>query len=469
MTQTNRPTLITGATVVTGDAHLGVLEDADVLIVGEDIAAIGRGLEHPDAELVDAGGMIAMPGFVDTHRHTWEAPFHAIGADWNTGQYLTGIHLGLSKYMRPEDTYNGILIGALDALDSGITTLLDWSHNMETPEHADASVAALRDAGLRAVLGHGGGYTMWTTPSEIPHTRDAVRIRSEYFSDNDPARNLVTMALATRGPEYSSMAASVQDWALAAELDLRVTTHLGAGEYGRARPVARMHERGLTGPHVTYIHCNLLAEDEIDIIADTGGTVSIASDVEIEMHMGFPAAGRMVAHGIRPSLSLDVVVTTAGDMFGAMRTTLQIERALQYQPDEFRRAALSTADVFDFATLQGARTLGMDHLIGSLTPGKRADLVLLDTRNLALTPMNHPVGAIVQVANPGHVDSVFVNGRAVKRGGRLLRDDLDRIRAEAVRTRDRVMERSRDDPGLNGARIGGAWMPPELLAPEEFH
>ncbi len=468
MAEANRPTLITGATVVSGDEHIGVLENADVLIVGDSIAGVGHGLEHPDAEVIDATGMIAMPGFVDTHRHTWEAPFHEIGADWNTGQYLTGIHLGLSKYMRPEDTYNGILLGALDALDSGITTLLDWSHNMETPDHADASVAALRDTGMRAVLGHGGGYTMWTTPSDTPHTRDAVRIRSQYFADNDPAHGLVTMALATRGPEYSTMAASEEDWRLASELDLRITTHLGAGEYGRARPVARMHERGLTGPNVTYIHCNLLAEDELDIIADTGGTVSIASDVEIEMHMGFPAAGRMVAHGIRPSLSLDVVVTTAGDMFGAMRTTIQIERALQYQPDEFRRAPLSTRDVFDFATLQGARTLGLDHLVGSLTPGKRADLLLLDTRNLALTPLNYPIGAIVQVANPGHVDSVFVNGTAVKRHGRLLRSDVDAIRAKAVATRDEVMERSKDDPGLNGAGVGGGWLPPELLPPEEF-
>ena len=453
--------------MVTCDESYGVILNGDILITGDQIGAIGPGLAHPDAETIDATGMIAMPGFVDSHRHTWEAPFHAIGADWNAGQYLTGIHLGLSKYMRPEDTYNGILLGALDALDTGITTLLDWSHNMETPEHADASVQALRDSGMRAVLAHGGGYTMWNAPSDVPHTRDALRVRSRHFPDNDGRRNLVTMALAARGPDYSTMRVSEMDWQLAREMDTRITVHLGAGEWGRRRPVARMHDRGMTGPEVTYVHCNVLAEDELKIIADTGGTVSTAPDVEIELGMGFPAAGRMVHHGIRPSLSLDVVVTTAGDMFGAMRTTLQIERALQYQPDEFARAPVSTKDVLDFATLQGARTVGLGHVTGSLTPGKKADLLLLSTSNLALTPMNNPIGAIVQVANPGHVDSVFIDGKRVKRDGRLLRSDIDAVRRSAVETRDYVIAQAQRDPGLRGAKVGGDWFPPEVSPPAQ--
>jgi 5-methylthioadenosine/S-adenosylhomocysteine deaminase len=462
-----RPLLIKHATVVTGDPSIGVVEDGDVLVLAGEISEIGPGLEHPEAETIDASGMIAMPGFIDTHRHTWEAPFRAVGADWTVGHYLTGIHAGVSQYFRPQDTYAAIMLGALDALDSGITTLLDWSHNIETPEHADASVQALFDSGMRAVFAHGGGYSMWQAPSSVPHTRDVVRVRNQYFPSDT---GLVTLALAARGPEYSTMEVTEHDWALAKELDTRISVHLGAGDWGRNRPVARLYERGMMGPEITYVHCNVLAEDEFKMIADTGGTGSIAADVEIEMGMGFPATGRFMDAGVRPSLSIDVVVTTAGDMFGAMRTTLQLQRALDHQAtprtSEIERMRISTSDVFEFGTLQGARACGLEDITGTLTPGKKADLVLLNTRRLGLTPMNNPVGAIVQCACAGDVDSVFVEGRALKRDGRLLHVDADKIRREAITTRDYVIAAASKNPGLAGISLGGDWYPPLLVAPE---
>ncbi|GIH16331.1 TRZ/ATZ family hydrolase [Rugosimonospora africana] len=452
------PILIKNATVVTGDADLGVIDGGDVLVVGECIDQVAPGIVVDGAAVIDATDMIAMPGFVDSHRHTWEASFRALGADWDVQQYLTGI-LGLTRYMRPYDTYNGILLGALEALDAGVTTLLDWSHCVETPEHTDAAVQALRDSGLRAVFAHGGGHSMWNFPSDVPHTGDVRRVRTQHFSDNNGARNLVTMALAVRGPEFSTMPVAEGDWLLAAELDLPITVHLGAMEQGRGRPVAALHERGMTGPGVTYVHGNLLGDDELTIIADTGGSTSVAATVEMELHLGFPATGRMLRHGIRPSLSVDVPAAASGDMFNVMRTTYQIERALQFQPDEFPRAPVSVKDVFDFATANGAYTLGLEHVTGSLTPGKKADLVLLDAHDLALSPINNALGAIVQNAHAGHVDSVFVNGRAIKRGGRLLHPDIDAVRRRASQTRDDVFERAAADPTLGTPRIGGDWRP----------
>ncbi len=454
------PLLIKNATVVTGDPDLGVIEGGDVLVVGELIDRVARGIVIDGATAIDATDMIAMPGLVDTHRHTWEAPFRAISADWDIRHYLTGI-LGLTRHMRPSDTYNGTLLGALEALGGGITTLLDWSHSVETPEHADAAVEALRDSGIRAVFAHGGGHSMWDFPSDVPHTRDVRRIRTQYFSGNDSARDLVTMALAVRGPEFSTMPVVEGDWLLAAELDLPITVHLGAMELGRGRPVAALHERGMTGPGVTYVHGNLLADDELAMIADTGGTSSVAAAAELELHLGFPATGRMMHHGIRPSLSVDVTVAASGDMFHVMRTAHQIEHALQFQPDEFSRAPVSVRDVFDFTTANGAHTLGLEQVTGTLTPGKKADLVLLDARGFALGRMNNPLGAIVQDAHAGHVDSVFVSGRAMKRGGRLLHADIDAVRQRAVQTRDDVFERAAKDPRLGTPGIGGDWRPPE--------
>ena len=457
-------TLIKGATVITMDAGLGVLPVGDVLVEGETITRIAPSIEVGEAEVIDAAGKVVIPGLIDTHRHTWQAFLRGIAADWTLGQYMTGLHLGLSAHFTPEDTYAGNLLGAVEALGSGITTLLDWSHNVDTPAHADAAVEALFDSGIRAVFGHGGGARMYQVPSEMRHDEDVRRVQEQYFSSDD---QLVTMAMALRGPQFATLDVTEHDLRLARELGLAVTMHAGDGEWGRSRPITRMRERGMLGSDITYVHCNTLADDELADIADSGGTASIAPDIEMQMGHGWPATGRLMKHGVRPSLSIDTCVSNGGHMFGTMRATLATQRAIDNEaPGASDRPAvtLTSHDVLSFATIEGARACHLDHKVGSLREGKQADIVVLDATDLGLSPLNNPVGQVVYAAHPGHVETVLVAGRVVKRDGKLVGDIGRRARDLGIRARDGIFERARRTESLAAAGIGGEWMPAPLSA-----
>lgn len=451
-------TLLRGGTVITSASTGEVLPDTDILISADGrIEAIGRDLAVDDAEVIDVAGRIVLPGFVDTHRHTWQSVVRNIASDWSLTEYLAGLHTGLSKYFRPEDTYNGNYLGALEALDTGITTLVDWSHNLATPAHADAAVQALKDTGMRAVFAHGGGNKQWGAPLPSPndHPEDARRVRDEHFSDDG---GLVTMALALRGPQFVTPEVNKRDFQLAADLDLRVTVHVGDGYFGKSGPVRKLRDDGLLSDRTTYVHCCTLGDDELQMIADSGGTASVAPDVEMAMGHGFPATGRLLAHGIRPTFSIDVCSLNGGDMFGTMRTALGMQRALDNAPavetgEVVERIGLTCGDVMQFATLDGAHAAGLADTTGSLVVGKAADIVVLDDRSLALTPLNNPVGAVVYNAHPGLVRDVFVQGKRVKRDGVLVGVDYARLKASAEASRDYLVAE------MPSARTDGSWHP----------
>jgi cytosine/adenosine deaminase-related metal-dependent hydrolase len=453
--------LLAGGIVVTCVAD-EVLWPGDILIRDGRIAAIAPHLEAESARRIDVSGRIVMPGLVDTHRHTWQSIVRNIASDWTLDQYLVGLHIGLSRYFRPEDTYIGNLLGALEALDAGITTLLDWSHNLYTPEHADAAVNALRESRIRAVFAHGGGAEQWggVMPSPVPHPEDVRRIRSRYFSAND---GLVTMALALRGPQFSTVDVTRHDFGLARELDLRVTVHVGDGHWGKIKPIHILNECGLLSDRTTYVHCNTIADDELKLIAGSGGTSSMAPDVEMQMGHGWPATGRLLAAGIAPALSVDVCSSVGGDMFTTMRTALGVQRAFDNSAaldagEAPARVKLSCADVLRFGTINGAVANGLGDVTGSLEAGKAADIVILAGDSLALTPVNNPFGSIVYAGHPGLVSDVLVAGEFVKRDGKLVGVDLARIAALAESSRDHVVS------SLRGAAIGGHWQPePNLL------
>jgi 5-methylthioadenosine/S-adenosylhomocysteine deaminase len=461
--------LIRGGTVISMDPELGELVGADVLVQDGRIAAVGTDLSVQDAEVIDATNAIVMPGFVDTHRHTWQAPWRNIAADWTLAHYFTGLHAGLSGHYRPQDTYSGNLLGTLEALDSGITTLLDWSHNLNTPDHADGAVAGLLESGARVVFAHGGGAPEWQVPSDLPHTEDARRVREQYFSSDD---QLVTMAMALRGPQFAPGETSEHDFRLAQELGTRVTVHVGDGEWGKTRPIEWMRDHDFLAPNITYVHCNTLADDELQMIADSGGTASVSADVEMQMGHGWPATGRLLAVGIRPSLSIDVCTSHGGDMFSTMRSTLLTQRALDNAAAEARgehassleRLEVSSRDVLEFATIEGARACGLDGEVGSLTPGKAADIILIRTDSLGMTPLNNFAGAVVSNGHPGLVDTVLVAGRVVKRDGVLVGVDTDRVRRLAIETRDHLLQEAKDNPRLATIEIGGDWIPATYTA-----
>jgi 5-methylthioadenosine/S-adenosylhomocysteine deaminase len=465
--------LVRGGVVITLDPATGTLTPGEVLVAGGVIRAVGERIppeQAAGAEVIDVPGSIVLPGFIDTHRHTWQAVIRQIAADWTLGHYMTGIHAGLSRHFRPEDTYIGNLLGTLEALDSGITTLLDWSHNLATPEHADAAVQALLESGARAVFAHGGGAPQWQAPpSPVPHPQDARRVRDRWFSGEGPDQGLVTMAMALRGPQFATKETTVDDFRLARDLGLRVSVHVGDGEWGRTRPVAWMREAGLLGDDVTYVHCNTLADDELAMIAGSGGTASVSADIELSMGHGWPATGRLLAAGIRPSLSIDVCTLNSGDMFGAMRSTIASQRALANAEAAARGTVVdalvpSCPDVVGFATVEGARATGLLDRTGSLTVGKDADLIVLSTDSPGMFPLNNPWGAIVYSGHPGTVDTVLVRGNVRKRGGRLVGADLARVRRLAEASRDRLFARAADDPATADAHLGGTWFPAPMTA-----
>jgi len=461
-------TLVKGGTVITVDPAVGdFFPSGDVLIEDGAIVAVAPSLDVGDAEVIDATDCLVLPGLVDTHRHTWQALFRNIGSDWTLAHYFTGLHGTMSQLYRPQDTYAGNLIGTLEALDSGITTLLDWSHNLNTPEHTDAALDALVESGSRVVFAHGAGFAHWAPVSALDHPADDVRrLRSGRLSSDD---GIVTLALAPRGNQFATLDVTRRDYELAAELGIRITCHAGDGEWGKGRPIAQLHEHGLLGSNQTYVHCNSLADDELKMMADAGCTASCSPDIEMQMGHGWPATGRLLQAGIRPSLSIDVCCSNGGHMFGTMRATIGTERGFDNQAARERGEAsvsemeLTCRDVLEFATIEGARALGLEGTIGSLTPGKRADVIVVRADSFGMTPLNNPIGAFVYNAHPGLVDTILVDGKVVKRAGKLVDVDAARVRRLAIESRDDILSRA---DGRNGARLGGDWIPQAYEAVE---
>jgi cytosine/adenosine deaminase-related metal-dependent hydrolase len=437
--------LLKGGVLVTLDPALGQMR-GDLLVDRGIIAEIAPAIDAGDAEIVDARDAIVIPGFVDCHRHLWQTSVRHIGAGMSFAQIMGLLFSEIGPRFRPEDVYAATLFGRLAALDAGVTTVLDWAHIQNTPEHSDASIRALKDAGGRSIFGHGQpaiDARQWMSESVLPHPADIGRVRSDILPSDD---GLLTMAMAARGPEFSTMETVEHDIRLARTLGLRVTIHIGLGALGpKYRGVERMHARGLLGPDITLCHCCTCSDPELRMIADTGTTVTVSTQMAaLSEGFGIPATTRLLAHGVRPSLSVDSEISAAGDVFSEMRFALGIDRALRNNGliDVPAASAMSPLDALRFATIEGARAVGMEAKIGSLTVGKSADMVMLRSGALALAPVTDPVAAVVMGGQAGVVESVLVAGVPAKWGGRLLHASVDRARA--------LVERSHDD--LLGAR-----------------
>lgn len=430
--------LLRGGWIVSVDPGIGEIKGGDILIEGSEIRGVGKDIPVPAAcEIVDASGMIVMPGFVDTHRHTWQACIRHGCCDMSSSaQYFREILGGIGGRYRPEDVFVGTWLGAVSALEMGTTTMLDWAHIMNTPEHADAAIAGLRAAGIRAVFGHGWPLTepqSWMDNSSRGHPPDIARLRKDVLPDDD---GMITLAMAGRGPEMADDATWQADLALARDLGIRSTIHMGAAGRGpRFHAIARMNKKGALGPDLTFVHCNTSGDDEIRMMADNGVTASLGVQIEqLTLAYGDLPVDRMLDAGIRPSLSSDTETKGAGDMFTQMRLVSAAYRAFLTNGHSKARNApemLTTRDVLEMATIVGAQANGMADRVGSLTPGKKADLIFIRATDLNLMPVTDPVAAIVVAAHPGNVDSVMVDGAFVKRRGAMLAPGLDGLRARA--------------------------------------
>jgi 5-methylthioadenosine/S-adenosylhomocysteine deaminase len=439
---TPRQILIQNGCVLTLDKSIGNFHKADLLIQATKIAAVGPSLRaaNTDAEVIDASDMIVMPGFIDTHRHVWEGILRNIGTNISVESdsgYLTTILNKLVPVFRPQDAYIGDLVGLYGAIDAGITTILDWSNIQSTREHADAVIKALQESGMRAVFAYGDPW--WKEPDE--HQEGWIRdIAKQCFSTKD---QLLTLALAVQGPEFTSFERTKAGWELARELDARISVHVGVGKAGRQGKLGQMGKAGLLKNDTTYIHCTTLSEDEIKLIVDTGGTISISSATEMSMGYGMPPIQQFLNHGLRPSFSVDAETNVPNDMFTQMRSVNSLQHAMIFDRKLAGKRNLppfmNSRDVIECATIEGARANGLLHKTGTLTPGKEADLILLRTDRPNILPVNDPIGAVVWGMDTSNVDSVFVAGKALKRNRKLLNVDLDHLRRQAYESRDYVM------------------------------
>jgi cytosine/adenosine deaminase-related metal-dependent hydrolase len=325
------------------------------------------------------------------------------------------------------------MVSAVGAIDAGITTLLDWSHIQSSPAHTDAAVQALQDSGLRAVFAY--GFPWWGKWEERQPSW-FVRAANEYFSSRD---QLLTLALAAPGPEFTDFEVARDHWKLARESGARLTAHVGVGSYGQDAKVQEMGDAGLLGPDTTYIHCTTLNDTEIQMIVDSGGTVSLASPVEMMMGHGMPPIQKFLDRGLKPSLSIDVETNVPSDMFNQMRSALALQRAMAIAQN---KTPLPAREILGWATVEGARANGLESKVGSLTPGKQADIILLRTDRMNVTPLNDPVTAVVSGMDTSNVDTVFVAGRVMKQGGKLLHVDWSAVRRMALDSRDYLVDKS---------------------------
>ena len=443
-------TLIKNGIVLTQDPDLGEMSGADILIEDDRIVSVGHGLEAADAQVIDATGDIVIPGFIDTHRHTWETSIRTCAPDYALLTYFSAILDQFAPKYRPDDVYAANQWGALECINAGITTLVDWSHIMNTPEHGDAAVQGLKDTGIRSVFAFGFPNTSlqvwwfgldWGGSVETINGDEARRIRSQYLSDD---QGLITMGLATRGTNFCKPEVVRYEWELAKELDVNITVHVAMDRFGYTKMQLRgLKDLGLLYPNTTYIHASHLLEDEWLMVRDSGGNVSLAPQIELQMGHGWAPAQTAERLGIPVGLSSDVATTASSDQFTQMHAIFASERGRRHQAswDEELDGNVATDDlitarqVLRWATLDGAKVAGIADRTGSITPGKKADLVIIDGNAVNVAPIIDPVGAVVCAADISNVDTVMVNGVILKRGGKLV-PDLSGPRRDVMASRD---------------------------------
>src|SRR5215467_4474995 len=487
--------VIRGGAVMSMDPKVGDFVQADVLVEGKKILAVGPNVNAGNAAEIDARGRIVMPGFIDTHHHQFETALRSFLADGvligdgsnsaaGTLTYFEFILLKFAPVYRPQDVYINELFGGLSQLDDGVTTVHDVSQIHHSPQHSDAAIQALFDTGRRAAFGYfesAGANILGTNPGN-QYPQDAVRIKKQWFSSSD---QLVHMIMG--GEVYLGDASTEQSWKIGRKLDLQIAAHI-LSPFG-IRPImdalaagqgGSNHDIGI-GPDNLFIHMTGMSDTAWQRVHDVGAQVSIAFPIEMNMRHGMPPIVRMQMmstprHPFEPSLSVDVECTLTADFFTQMRSAMNLQRMVVNQmildspngnfnlpnpldwglpenpqtvpgnfpywptPPANLPAPLTTRDVLRYATMNGAKALRLDDKVGSLTPGKEADIIVLDATRINVVPLNHVPGAVVSLMDRTNVETVIVAGKIRKWKGQLLDVDLPRLRSQLEASRDFVFQ-----------------------------
>jgi len=433
-------TLIKGGTIISMDRKTGDFAKGDILVNGSEIEKIGKVIRSPGAKLIDATGMIVMPGFVNAHLHTWQTGIRGVAGNWSIPEYLREMHARIAPRYTPKDTYLANLVGALNQINLGATTVFDWCHNNATPAHTDAGVDGLKEAGIRGLFGHGSpkpdakkGARHF---SEIPHPRGELeRLRRGSLSRDD---GLVTLAMSALGVDFSTWEVVRHDFELAKDLDLIISTHVW-GAPARLNPdgYKKLAKLKLLDRRHNLVHGNYLSDAELKLVLDHGASVTGTPEVEIQMGHGVPLIGRVRALGGKPSIGIDLESNISGDMFTVMRMALQPQRLLDNQT-QFRESkalvdslSINPREALEWATINSARAMGLDRKVGSLKPGKQADIILINGNDLNLFPVHSPIESVVFQAHGGNVDTVMIAGKIQKQNGKMkyrgLRGKMDEL------------------------------------------
>jgi cytosine/adenosine deaminase-related metal-dependent hydrolase len=422
-------TLIRGASVITMDAQ-GDLPCADVLVTGDTITAIAPNLQVDDAQVVDAAGCILIPGLINAHMHTWQTALRGVAANWTLLEYFKNMHAGLATVFEPQDLHIATLMGALNQINCGTTTLADWCHNNRTPEHNDAAISGLLESGIRAEFFHGtpkpdpqpGERPFW----EVPHPRAEI----ERLLAQHQGAELLRVHAAVLGPHYSTLDVALHDFRMAKELGIIASLHQGGGPARSPEGWAVLEAEGLLGPHVNIVHGHALSDAQLKRFCELGMSFSAAAESEMSQGHGHPITGRLLALGHAPSLGVDLESVMSGDMLSQARIALGIQRSLdnvahrEAQGSIPSTSTVTTRQALSWVTIEGAKMLGQQHRIGSLAAGKQADMVLIRASDLNMQPVHDAVSSVVMQTSLANIDSVMVAGRWKKRHGQLLGVDL---------------------------------------------
>jgi cytosine/adenosine deaminase-related metal-dependent hydrolase len=450
--------LIKAGWLVTLDDAIGDMQGGEILYRGDRIEAAGRNLNATADEVIDATDKIVMPGLVNAHMHAWQTAMRGIGSEWMSVNYFKNMHANIATHYKPEDNYIGNLMAALTQIDGGTTTLVDWCHNITSMEHAERAVDGLIDSGIRAVFAHGTAKPLAQKEgipfTQVPHPRDRIEsLRKGRLSSDD---KLVTLAMAILGPDWGSWEVVEHDIRMAREFGLISSSHTRRQEDCVVKNgYARMAKEGLLGPDHNLVHGTSYTEQELRVVIDSGASLTATALVELHHHIGDPMMARVRAAGGLPSLGIDAETFCTGQMFREMQAALLFVRGKEIRNNvmlgnsNYTTMPVKSREGLIWATINGAKAFRLDHKIGSLTPGKKADIVMLRANDLNMFPVYDPIYSIVEMATAGNVDTVIIDGVTRKKDGKLAIPDaiLQQRRDQLAQSGERIFKESGFRPG----------------------
>lgn len=420
--------LIRNGHVLSMDPNIGEISEGDVHIKNGEILAVGRGLDGNGAEIIDGRGMVILPGFVETHWHMWNSIFRSMAIPKpGEGYFETRTEIG--PHYQPEDMYNGGMLSVTEAIYSGITTVHDWNHNIRSLEHAEQSIKALQDAGIRARFSYGNPVGLDSDEPVMFGPLDHLHSTWKDYANE----GLISLGFAWRGIE-GDIRVGEAELSKVRSMGLPVTVHASS-----AGIIGRLHEAGLLGPDMQIIHGMQATEQEIAHMVKAGVPISLSPFSELRIGYGFPEVPKLLEAGATIGLSVDTTVLSGNaDMFAIMKNILNITNAMNQ--DEF---SLHPKRVLEMATIEGAKSMGLGTITGSLTPGKRADVIMVETRSINMQPLTDPLKILVEAAQPQNVDSVWVDGRLLKRNGKLTHLSSEEVGENATRSFNQILEKAK--------------------------